>query len=498
MTRVALGGMSHETNTFSPIQTDLELFERRTLLRGQPVVDMSRGVSTTLGGMVDAALEREWELVPTLFASATPSGKVTRDTFETLVGELVSGINDALPIDGVLLPLHGAMVSEAFDDGEGEILRRVRETVGPDVPIVTVLDFHATLTPAIAEYADIVIGYDKYPHTDPYDRGREGVEILERLIRGELQPVRALRQVPMLTPLPPQWTWGPTPMRDLMQLMLAAEDEPGIICIMLAGGFPYSDIHDAGVSVLVNADGDQELAELTADRLALACWEARERFLVTPEPVPVALDRIEAASAYPVVLADVADNPGAGASCDGTTILQALLESELENIAVGIIADPESVERATRIGVGNSGVFQLGGKVDALHGPTLGVTARVRSVGDVSFINTGPMGTGGRSSLGKTAVLELGSTGGIEVIVTTNRMQVLDSELFRACGIPPEERRALVVKSSVHFRASFEQIAEEIIEVDAPGLASPNLFRFDFEHVRRPIWPLDPETVYPS
>lgn len=490
MTRVVIGGISHETNTFSPIRTDLPLFGRRTLVRGPLLIEQSRGVRNGLGGMVDAAEQRGWELVPTLFASATPSGKVAAETYEQLVGELTEGIAGALPVDAVLLPLHGAMVAETFDDGEGEILRRVRAIVGPKIPVVTVLDFHATLTPAIAEYADLVVGYETYPHIDPYERGVEAVELLERMLRGEIRPVRAFRQVPMLTPLPPQWTWGPTPMNDLMQLSLELEREPGVLCIMLAGGFPYSDIPDSGVSVIVNTNGDAELAGQVADRLAAACWAERERFLVGVTPIPEALERVRAAERGPIVLADVADNPGAGASCDATEILQALLASGLDNVAFGILADPESVQRAAEVGVGNVGAFRLGGKVDDLHGPTLEVEARVRSVGDVIFINTGPMGRGGRTNLGRTAVLEL-NDGAVDVVVTTNRVQVLDPELFRAVGIPPEQRRALVVKSSVHFRAGFEPIAAEIIEVDAPGLSSPNLSRFPYQHVRRPIWPLD-------
>lgn len=493
MPHVVIGGISHETNTFSPIRTTIDLFERRSLVRGPAMIEQSRGVRNSLGGMVDAAQERGWDLTPTLFASATPSGHVTRDTFETLVGELIEGIRNVLPVDAVLLPLHGAMVAEEYDDAEGEILRRVREVVGNDIPIATVLDFHASLTPEIAERSNIVVGYEAYPHIDPYDRGREAVELLERTLNGEINPARALRQIPMLTPLPPQWTWGPTPMRDLMNLSLELEQEEGILCIMLAGGFPYSDIPPAGMAVLVNADGDEALANQVADRLARACWDARERFRANLVSPVEAVRRTQISDAGPVVLADVADNPGAGASCDGTVILQTLLDQQAEGVAFGIIADPEAVAAAEDIGEGEYGTINLGGKVDDLHGPTLQVMAKVRSVDDVSFINTGPMGRGGRTSLGKTAVLE---AGGVEIVVTTNRVQVLDPELFRAVGIPPEQRKGLVVKSSVHFRAGFEPIASEIIEVDAPGLASPDLTQFDFQHVRRPIWPLDEDVDF--
>jgi microcystin degradation protein MlrC len=299
----------------------------------------------------------------------------------------------------------------------------------------------------------------------------------------------------MLTPLTAQWTLGPTPMRDLMHLALDAERQPGIACVMLAGGFPFSDIPDAGLAVLVTANGDQALADATAERLAEECWERREFFRVELTPIPEAIARVQAAERGPVILADVADNPGAGAACDGTAILDALIKARVSGVALAVIADPAAVARAAQLGVGARGTFALGGKVDHLHGPTLDVEARVRSVGDVSFINTGPMGTGARTRLGQTAVLEIEP--GIEVIITELRVQALDAELFRAVGIPPEQRRALVVKSSVHFRASFEPLASEVIEVDAPGLSSPDLQALPYRRVRRPIWPLDDDAAYP-
>lgn len=499
--RVAIGGISHETNTFSVIGTDLALFQRRSLLRGQTLIDASRGVGNALGGMVDAASALGWELVPTLFASATPSGRVRHAPFEALTNELVAGIAGAGRLDGVLLALHGAMVVEGLDDAEGEILQRVRRAVGAGTPVVVVLDFHANLTPAIADLADVVIGYETYPHIDPYARGTEAVSIIQRVRQHEIRPVHALRQLPMLTPLTAQWTLGPTPMRDLMRLALEAEHEPGIVCVMLAGGFPYSDIPDAGMAVLVTADRNQALADAVADRLAAECWERREFFRVELTPLAEAVERVLAAPSTPtgpiapIVLADVADNPGAGASCDGTLILDALLRAGASGVAVGVIADPESVAQAEAIGVGKRGPFILGGKIDHLHGPSLEIEALVRSVGNAAFTNSGPMGIGARTRLGKTAVLEIDP--GIEVIVTENRIQTLDPELFRAVGIAPEERRALVVKSSVHFRAGFEPLASEIIEVDAPGLASPDLAALPYRRVRRPIWPLDEDASWP-
>jgi microcystin degradation protein MlrC len=504
MMRVAIGGISHETNTFSSISTDLALFQRRTLLRGEALLAGSRGVGNTLGGMVDAAEALGWQLVPTLFASAVPSGRVRRGTFETLTEELVRGIAAARQhgLDGVLLALHGAMVAEAVEDADAEVLRRARRAAGPDTPIVVVFDSHANLTPAIVDHADLVLGFKTYPHIDTYARGTEAATLLERLHRGAIRPVRALRQVPMLVPLPAQRTEGPTPMRDLLRLVTRLEGLPGILSITLAGGFPYSDVHDAGLAVVVTSDDDRELAERIAEDIARACWERREHFRpeLTPIDEALAIARRAQGGAGPVVLADVADNPGAGAAGDGTAILDALLRAGIAGVAVGVLADAESVARARAIGAGGRGRFHLGGKVDHLHGPTLDVEARVRFVGEVTFTNRGPMGTGARTRLGRTTVLEVspphdamptGQTAPVEVIVSEQRVQVLDPELFRAAGIQPEQRRVLVVKSSVHYRAAFEPLASVVIDVDGPGLSSPDLRAFPYRNVRRPIWPLD-------
>ncbi|HRA31411.1 MAG TPA: M81 family metallopeptidase [Thermomicrobiales bacterium] len=494
MPRVAIGGISHETNTFSSIQTTLTDFQRRALARGRTIIETSRGAGTALGGMVDTSLALRWDLVPTLFASATPSGRIRRGAFESLANELVGGIaaaaGEPAGLAGVLLALHGAMVAEALDDADGEILRRVRRAVGPDVPIAVVLDSHANMTPQMVEHADILLAYETYPHIDTYARGSQAVRLLEQRLLGEILPTHALRQIPLLTPLTTQWTAGPTPMRDLALLAEQARHERSVLSIALASGFPYSDIHDAGMAVLVTTDGDPAAANAIADRLAAACWERRSLFESDLTPVDAAVSLAMAAERGPVVLADVADNPGGGASGDGTTILAALLAARAESAVVAMIADPETVRQAELIGAGNRGRLRLGGKTDHLHGPTLELDARVRWTGDLTFVNRGPMGTGTTTRLGSSAVIEVGDPP-VEVIVATNRVQALDPELLRAAGIEPESRRVIVLKSSVHFRAAFGPLAAGIIEVDGPGLSSPDLLSFPYRRVRRPIWPLD-------
>jgi microcystin degradation protein MlrC len=299
----------------------------------------------------------------------------------------------------------------------------------------------------------------------------------------------------MLVSLPAQLTGASTPMGEVMQMALQSKQAPDIVNVVLAGGFPYSDIRDAGLAIVVTTNADPALAERTAERIARAAWERREQFQpgLTPLADAIRIARDGVPQPGPVVLADVADNPGAGGAGDGTAILAALLDAGVEGAALAIIADPETVRHAEQVGAGNRGHFRLGGKIDRLHGPTLDVEAQVRLVGEAAFTNRGPMGAGSRTRLGRTAVLTVGARGcpPVEVVVCEHRLQVIDPELFRAVGITPERKRVLVVKSSVHFRAAFAPLAGTIVAVDGPGLSSPNLTNFHYRRVRRPIWPLD-------
>ncbi|MCO5177039.1 MAG: M81 family metallopeptidase [Thermomicrobiales bacterium] len=493
MTRVAVGGISQETNTFSPQQTTLSDFQCRTLVRGQALIDGSRGASTALGGIVDTALALHWEIEPLLFASATPGGRVRRGVFEALTNELVGGIAVAQAsddLDGVLLALHGAMVSDGLEDADGEILRRVRKAVGPGVPIVVVLDSHANLTAKMVAAADILLAYETYPHIDTYARGSQAVRLMERLRRGDFRPVHALRQMPLLSPLTAQRTDGATPMAELAEMAVDLRRERDVVAITLTPGFPYSDIRDAGMAVLVTTNADERCANELADRLADACWERRSRFVAELTPVREAVAQAMAAEHRPVVLADVADNPGAGGTGSETAILQALLDARAVGSVVATIADERAVRQAATIGAGQRGVLRLGAAASRSSGPVREIAAFVRWVGDLSFAGQGPMGAGTTTRLGPSAVIEVGDPP-VEVILSSNRVQSLDPQLLRSVGIAPEERRIIALKSSVHFRAAFEPLAAAIIEVDGPGRSSPNIQQLPYRRVRRPIWPLD-------
>ena len=488
--RIVTGTISHETNVLSTIRTDIEQFERRLLLRGEEVFDHFGGTKTPVGGLMDSCANHGFELVPTVFASATPSGKITKEAFDALLGEVLDRIREAEPFDGVALHLHGAGVSEGHDDIEGHILSEVRKLVG-ERPVVSTFDFHANHTTLMVESVDVLIGYDTYPHVDGYERGLEAIDVMERLLDGSLRPTKAFRQPPMMPALQAQFT-GRYPMKALMERAFEMEEIGGVETVTVAAGFPWSDFEDVGLSIIVTTNDDQGLADRCADELSGLAWGLRRDFLVKPMPVREALEKVKAAEEGPIVLADIGDNPGGGAPCDGTVVLKAVIEAGLEGGVFAVMADPGVVEQAASAGVGNEVILDLGGKIDALHGAPLIVTGDVRLLSDGRFINKGPMGTGAETDMGRTAVLRIG---GVDVIVTEKRLQPTDLELYRSLGVEPTEKRFIVVKSSVHYRAAHEPIAKEVIELDTPGLTSPRLAGFGFKKIRRPIFPLDLEML---
>lgn len=488
--RIVTGTISHETNVLSNIATDLEQFRRRRLLYGEEVFEYHRGTKTPVGGLMDGCTRHGFELIPTVFASATPSGTITAEAFDTLLGQILEGIEGAREFDGVAMHLHGAGVAENHDDIEGHILAEVRKVIG-DKPLVSTFDLHANHTRLTVESADVLIGYDTYPHVDGYERGVEAIDVIARLLDGSLVPTKAFRQPPMMPALQAQFT-GKYPMSRLIEEAHRMEGKEAVETVTVAAGFPWSDVEDVGLSFIVTTNDDQALADRLADELQELAWGMRRDFLVKPVPVKDALRRVKAATGGPYILADIGDNPGGGAPEDGTVVLRAILEEGLEGGVLAVIWDPEAVEKASASGLGTKVTVELGGKTDDLHGKPLEVTGTVKTLTDGKWIVKGPMGTGSESDMGETAVLLVG---GNEVIVTSKRLQPMDLELYRSLGIEPTERKFIVVKSSVHYRAAHEPIAEEVIELDTPGLTSPRLAGFGFKKLRRPIFPLDVEML---
>ena len=481
-----VGGFAHETNTFSTVATDVEAFRLQQYLSDPDEIRAAHsGNATVVGGFLDGIDARGDEAVLTVAAHATPSGLVTRDAFETMTGHILDGVKSHPDANGVLLGLHGAMVADGFDDGEGETIRRVREAVG-DKPIVVVLDLHTHLTELMVEQATAIIGYQKYPHTDMGERGAEAVELIGRIASGEVKPVAAMNKPPMMPPVGMCHTESGLYV-DLWADALRADRPKEILTTSLFAGFPFADVPSLGYAVLTYADGDQAIADAEAERLGNEAWEGREAFTYHPTSIEDAVSRARQVGGGPVVIAEMADNPGGGSANDGVEVLRELLKQGVGRAAVGTIYDPDVVRQATDVGVGATLKTSLGAKTDDMHGKPIDIEGRVRLIYNGRYIYKGPMSRGATGDIGLTAVVNVS---GIDVMVCSKRVQTRDPEVFRSAGIDPMDNDILVVKSAVHFRAGFNPIAKEIIIADGPGLTSLDLSIFPYTKIRSPMWPI--------
>ncbi|AXG08737.1 M81 family metallopeptidase [Haloplanus rubicundus] len=483
---VLIGQIEHETNTFSALPTDMSAFADASLHYGDDVIADLEGTNTAVGGFLRVASEENWDVVPTVAADATPGGVVTAEARETLLEAVLTGIERTDP-DGVLLALHGAMVSEGERDGDGYILDRVRDAVGDDVPVMASLDLHANISTRMATHADGLFGYDTYPHVDIGDTGETAARAMAATLRGELAPEIVVERAPLLPPLPELRT-ETEPMASL--LAAAADDEgDGIPDVSVFGGFAQADVDHAGFSVVGVAD--RSVADDVRERCRALADEAVDRRDEFDRDYTSVADAAAEAATWdgdaPLLLADISDNPGGGSAQDGTALLAALLDAGVEDAALATIYDPEAVAAAAEAGVGAELSLSLGGR-SGENGDPLDVTGRVRLLSDGNYRNYGPMSTGLDVSFGRTALLDVD---GIDVLVGSHRQQPYDPEAFRSQGITPERERVLVLKSTVHYRAAFEPLVGAVREVATPGLCSPDLSAFDYQHVPRPIYPLD-------
>lgn len=482
--RVVVGGISHETNTFSVVPTRWEDF---TVSLGDTIHQEFAGTHTPVGGFLDAARDKGWLAIPTVMASAVPGGTVTADAAERLLGTLLRGIIAAQPVDAVLLRLHGAMVSEGHPDGDGWILREVRRVVGADVPVMATLDLHANLSQDMVSAATMLVGYDTYPHIDGYERAKEAAEWVTRWARHRLVP--ALAKPRVLAALPTMFT-GREPMTSIFRQVHALEEDTGGV-ITVAGGFPYADVVEAGFGVLAYGDS-AEAAEGMANRIAHMIESRHREFSMQGMGVEEALARARThRGSRPLVLADIADNPGAGTPCDGTVLLAGLIAQQIPSVVL-TVCDPVAVSQAFEVGEGRRFRADLGGHVDDRHGSPLPIDVEVVQLTDGRYTHLGPMSTGATGLMGRTAVLR---TGSVTVVTTEIRSQPLDLGMVHSVGIDPHAVNVFLLKSSVHFRGAFGPIADEILEVDTPGISNPDYRQFAFRHVRRPVYPLDSPAV---
>lgn len=487
--KIVIAEVMHETNTFSNVPTTRDLFELWEWARGEEIVSAHRGVRDFLGGMVDAAEERGIEVVGAFAASAYPAGTITRETYEVLRDELLTGIAAAGSADAICLSLHGAGVAEGIDDLEGALLQAVRQQVGYEIPLVVTLDLHGNITEQMIAEADILLGVHLYPHTDCYERGKEAVELAEKMVQGTLVPRMYRAKLPLIVPTS---TTNISPAKDINEVCYQWEQKPGVVDCAFFHGFPYTDIPELGVTVVAVTNNDEKLAQQAAEDVARVIWEKREEFSLNILSPQEGLELAKAATAYPVVINETSDNPGGGTPGDGTYLLRAMLEADLEEACFGFIYDPEVAALAHEKGVGSTIHVRLGGKTDQLHGAPIELTAYVKALTDGSFITSSPMGKGSPIHLGKSARLQ---ANGVDILVCSVKTQVLDEQVFLLHGIDVTKYKIVSLKSSQHFRASFEPIAAQIITVDSPGLTTLQFTSFDYKRLNRPVYPLDSVTL---
>ena len=483
--KILIAQFKHETNTFCSTKTGKQAFEFRNLKFGDEIFTFFRGVKVEVGGFIDVCESEGFDMVPVVAADASPSGIVTRDMVNLVTSVLLEAIKRHGPIDGILLSLHGAMVTEDAPDGEGELLEALRLVVGYELPIMATLDLHANVTPKMAKLATALFGYDSYPHIDQYDRGCEAAKAMAAVLRGEIKPVMALQQIPILCPL---LETAKDPMRGLMTAVHRWEAHPDVICVSLFHGFEWADIYDAGMSVTAITNNDSQLAEKITQDIQNAVFAVRSELTPKMTSIDEAIKQAMEAPVGPIMLSDTADNIGGGGPGDSTHILRRMVEMGANNVGFAIIVDPETVDQAIKAGVRSTISVRLGGKVEPICGEPLQCTAVVKTITDGNYVNKGPMGKGLRLDLGRTVVL---SIDGIDVVVTERRIQPWDPEVFRRMGIEPSEKQILVIKSSLHYRAAFDPIIKGNIVVDAPGIMSMNVTNFSYHNIRRPIFPLD-------
>jgi microcystin degradation protein MlrC len=485
--RLLIAMMKHETNTFSPVPTPLTRFRP---LYGDEAIRAFRGTGTGLGAYLDLAEREGAEFVLPIAAGAPPSRPVEDAAYARITDTICEAVARG-GFDGIMLDLHGAMVTESLEDGEGQFLKRLR-AIDPMTPIAVSLDMHANLYDEIIANATVVTGYRTYPHIDTYETAKLAGEILLRTIRGEVKPVMAWGNVPMLPHVMRQGT-DDHPNKKL-QHRCAAMSAEGALAASLFTGFPHADITNAGLSVVVVTDGDRKLAEDLRDELLDRAWVEREAFVYQIEPLQQSVSRAKAMSSAegPIVLLDHYDNCASGGTMDATAVLAEILRQGLDDVAAFAIYDPEAVQQAIAAGIGAEVGLSIGGKIEMpaipVASPALRVTGTVKTITNGRYRNRGPMARGVIMDMGPCVVLD---TGRAEIAVISRHVEPSDLNCLLSLGIDPLQKRYVMLKSRIHWRAGLGKLAKAVVECAGVGVCTSDYTQLQFRHVRRPIYPLD-------
>ena len=491
--KIVIAQMNHETNTFSPVPTPISRFARANSLplEGEAAITAIRGTGTAIGAFIELAEQAGATISLPVSGHAWPSGLVEDKAYEYMCQRICDAVSEGC--DAILLDLHGAMVTESYPDGEGELLARLRR-IAPHTPIGVALDMHANVYPAMVDNADVIAGYQTYPHVDVYETGRRAGAALFSMLAGKATPSMAWGQRPMLPHVMRQSSLD-SPNREIQE-RAAEMEKQGALCASLFVGFPHADIVNAGLSAVVVTDNDPALAKRWCNELLDMAWKDRAKWVYQVEPLEKSLARARAidpnTSPGPVVLLDHYDNAASGGTMDTMAVLDGILQSGLEDVAAFAVFDPQAVSEMQKAGLGAQITLMLGGKLDmpslGLKGQALKVSGTVKHLSDGRFVNRGPMSKGVQMDMGPTAVLD---TGKVEIVVISRQQEPNDIECFASQGIDPNKKRFLMLKSRVHWRAGFGHLASSIVECSGVGVCTSDFSVLDFKNVRRPIYPLD-------
>ncbi|SOY66829.1 M81 family metallopeptidase [Cupriavidus taiwanensis] len=493
--KILIARLNHETNTFSPVPTPLAAF---TPTYGDAACRAARGTRTAAAAFIDLAEAAGAEIVVPVIAAANPSGRVAADAYTHLCDTIIAAAEGC---DAVMLDLHGAMVAENSDDGEGDLLRRLR-TVLPHAPVAVALDLHGNITQTLVDHADIAVSFKTYPHVDMYETGAHAGRLLLDMVTGRVRPVMAWRRPPLITHTLRSRT-DEGAMQRAVALAREAERD-GMLAVSVLAGFGLADIAAPCLSVIVVSDGDPARADEVASRIAAQAWAERDGFAYHAEPLASSIaraaqlaDSSDGAASGPVLLLDHGDNCMSGGTCDNMAVLHEALAQGLTGIAVGPVCDPEAVAALVDAGVGASITLPVGDKVALpqleIYPESRPLTGKVAAISDGEYTITGPTYTGQRIRMGRTALLDIGAA---QVIVTETPQEHWDLGIFTHIGIDPHRARFLLLKSRMYCRPVFVPIARAVVECDGEGVTSSRYERFPFRKVSRPVYPLDDVAVW--
>ncbi len=487
MKTIAIGGIMHESNTFSDTPTDIHAFESGSYTAGDAVVNAWADTHHEIGGFIAGAARYDYALYPTLMTSATPGGPVTDAAFEQLTETLIQKLKNAPKQSGLLLALHGAMVAESYPDGDGELLCRLRTAFGKELPIIVTLDYHANVSKQMAADATALVIYKTNPHIEQRQRGLQAAELMMKILRDGTIPTQALAKPPMLLNILYQNTKA-EPMRSILNEAEQVERRSEVLVANTAAGYPYADVYEAGPSFVVVTDDNLQLARREAKRLSEMLWDVRGQLALNLPTAAEAVTQAIACERHPVILVEMGDNIGGGSPGDSTSIFVELMQQAASGFVV-VLCDANSVQTCIRAGVGEEVALNVGGKTDRLHGAPVPIRGRIRLIHDGRFVETAPRHGGHKyHNQGITTVVEIGNS---LVVLTSKRQTPFSLQQLLSLGINPRAMQIIVVKAAIAYRAAYEPIAGKIIEVDTPGITAVNPQHFTYRHVRSPLFPLD-------